>query len=164
VVGVGDRNGEGVGGVGAGDLHTGKEPLDHGVDLRLVRSAGADDGFLDQPSGIFADFDTRAGGNHQHDAARLGELEGRLRILVEKDFLRRGRIGGVVGEERLELRGKVRKAARQGFLGVRLELAIGEMRKAITLGADQAVAGRGQRRVKTKNDQPKRSITSSETS
>ena len=59
MVGVGDRHGERVGGVGAGDLHAGEEALDHRVDLRFLGIAGADDGFLDQPRGIFADRDSR---------------------------------------------------------------------------------------------------------
>ena len=55
MVGVGDGDGEGVGCVGAGDGYSGEEALDHEVDLRLFRRAGADDGLLDEARGIFAD-------------------------------------------------------------------------------------------------------------
>ena len=51
---VGDRDRERVGGVGAGDLHSGKQARDHRVDLRLLGIADADDGFLHQPRRIFA--------------------------------------------------------------------------------------------------------------
>ena len=50
-----DRHRQRVGGVGARDLHAGEEALDHCVDLRFLGIAGADDRFLDQSRGIFAD-------------------------------------------------------------------------------------------------------------
>ena len=56
---VGDRDGERVGGVGAGDLRPGKQARDHRVDLRFFGIAGADDGLLHQPRGIFADRRSR---------------------------------------------------------------------------------------------------------
>ena len=124
-------------------VDAGEEALDHRVDLRLFGVAGADDGLLDQPRGIFADLDAGARGDHQHDAARLGELERRLRVLVDEDFLGRGGVGAVVGEERVELRREVGEALGQRLLGVGLELAVGEVGQAIALGADQALAGRG---------------------
>ena len=50
MMGVGDGDGERVGGVGAGDGDTGEQALDHGMDLDFFRGAGADDGFLDRKS------------------------------------------------------------------------------------------------------------------
>ena len=73
---MGDRDRERVGGVGAGDGDPGEEPLDHRVDLRFLGGAGADDGFLDQPRGIFAHVQPRTRGDHQQRAARLRQLEG----------------------------------------------------------------------------------------
>jgi hypothetical protein len=110
VVGVRDCDCERVGGVGAGDAGTGKKPADHRVNLRFFRSAGADNGLLDDAWRIFADGDSGARGAHQCDSARLAELERRLRVLVDEDFLDRGRIRPVLGEERLELGGEVGEA------------------------------------------------------
>ena len=104
---VGDRHRQRIGRVRTGNVHTGKQPLDHGMDLRLLGTAGADNRFLDQPRGIFADVDSRAGGNHQRNAARLAELEGRLRVLVDEYFLDRGGLGRMVGEECFQLRSQV---------------------------------------------------------
>jgi hypothetical protein len=57
VMGVGDGDGERVGRVGARYLHAGKQPLDHGMDLRLLGAADPDHRLLDQPRRIFADLD-----------------------------------------------------------------------------------------------------------
>ena len=82
MVGVGDGDSERVGGVGAGDLHARQQPLDHGMDLRLLGAAGPDHRLLDQPGGIFADADPRLRGGEQDDAARLAELQRRAGIDV----------------------------------------------------------------------------------
>jgi hypothetical protein len=87
-----------------------------------------------------------------------------LRVLVEEDFLGRGAVGGVIDEQRLELGGEVGKAARETVLGVSLQLAVGEVSKAIALGADQAVASAGKAWIEAEDDQPSFSITSSDTS
>ncbi len=126
-------------------VNAGEQALDHGVDLRLVGIANADDGFLDEPRGIFADLDPRARGDHQAHAARLGELEGRLGVLVDEDFLGRGAVGGVVGEQGFELGREVRQALGEEFLRVGLELAVGKVGQAIALGADEPPAGRATR-------------------
>ena len=128
---VGDRDGERVGGVGAGDLHSGEQARDHRVDLRFLGIADADHGFLDQPRGIFADVDAGAGGDHEHDAARLAELERRLRVLVDEHFLDGRGIGPVLGEQRLELVGQVREPARKRRRAVGLELAVGDVRRRL---------------------------------
>ena len=164
MVGVGNGDGERVGGVRAGDHDSGEEALDHEVDLGLVGVARPDHCFLDQPCGIFADKDARARGDHEHDAAGLGELERRLGVLVDEDFFRSGGVGMVVGEERVELGGEVGEALGERLLGVGLELPIGEVGEAIALGTDQAVAGRGERWIEPEDNQPSRSITSSVTS
>ena len=52
---VGDRHGQRIGGIGAGDLHARQQDSDHGLHLLLVRPAGADHGLLDQPRGMFVD-------------------------------------------------------------------------------------------------------------
>ena len=108
---VGDRDRERVGGIGAGDLHAGKQARHHRVDLRLLRAAGADDRLLDQRRRIFADLDPGARGAHQHHAARLPELQRRLRVLVDEHLFDRGRGGLLLGDQRLELVGKRAPAA-----------------------------------------------------
>ena len=159
-----DGDGEGVGGVGAGDRYSGEEALDHEMDLGLVGAAAADDGLLDQPRGIFADCKPRARGDHQHDTARLGELERGLGVLVDEDFLGRGGVRRVVGKERFELSGEMGQALRERLLRVGLELTVREVSEAIALGADEPVAGRGEAGVKAEDDQPSFSSTSSLTS
>ena len=76
---VGDRNGQRVGGIRAGDLYPRQQSLDHRMDLRLFGAPGPDHRFLDQAGGIFADIETSPRGDHQCDASCLAQLQGRLR-------------------------------------------------------------------------------------
>ena len=134
------------------------------MNLHFFSGAGTDDGFLDQARGIFGDVDARSGGEHDDDPARLGEFQGRLGILVEEDFLGRGGGGVMVGEEGFELAREVGQALGEERLGIGLELAVGDVGQAITLGTNEAVAGARQRRVEAEDDQPNFSMISSETS
>jgi hypothetical protein len=83
-----------------------------------------------------------------------------LRVLVDEHFLDRGCLGLVIGQKRFQLRGEVRKAFGQRLGRVGFELAIGEVRKAITIGADDAPAGRSKARVEAE-DQRQASFSSS---
>ena len=161
---VGNRHGERVGGVGAGDLHAREQPSDHRMDLRLLGAAGADDGLFDQPRGIFADFDPRARRDHDHHAPRLAELERRLRIGVDEHLLDRGGVGLVLGEKLLELIAKRGEALWQGSGGVGLDLTVGEMAEMVALGADKAPTGGAEPRIETEDLQARRSSSSSGTS
>jgi hypothetical protein len=160
VVGVGDCDGECVGGVGAGDRYAGQEALDHRVDLDLVGVAGADHGLLDQPRGIFLDFKAGAGGDHQGDSAGLGELQGGLRVLVDENLLDRSAGRGVLGEQGLELAGEVRQARRQRLGRIGPELAVGDVAEAVAVGAEQTPAGRAEPGIEAE-DQGQASFSSS---
>ena len=61
-MGVGDRDRERIRRISPCDRYSGKQPRDHRVDLDLLGIAVADDRFLDQPSGIFADREPGARG------------------------------------------------------------------------------------------------------
>ena len=133
---MGDGDGEGVGGIWAGDLGAGEQALDHEMDLRLFGIAAADHRFLDQAGSIFADEHAGAGGNGENDAAGLAELEGRLRVLVDEHLLDGGGVGPVLGDQRFELAGEVGEPFWEGCGGLRLQLAIGEVGQAVALGGD----------------------------
>ena len=158
---VRDCDGEGVGGVRTGDRDAREQAGDHCVDLGFLGGAGAHDGFLDQARGIFPDGDSGAGSEHQGDAAGLAELERRLRVLVEEDFLDCRSLGAMFGDQGFELVGECREAFGKGRLGVGLDVAIGDVAEAIALGADQAPAGRAQAGIETEDDQPSFSSSSS---
>ena len=136
MVGVGDGNGECVGRVGAGDGDAGQQPLDHGVDLNLVGIADADHGLLDEARGIFADGQAGTGGGGEHDTAGLAELQRGLRVLVDEDFLDRGGVGPMLVEQGFKLAGEIGEALGQRRVGLGLQLAVGEVGKAVALGAD----------------------------
>jgi len=102
---VGNRHGESVSGIRAGDLYAGKKAHDHRVDLRLLGIADPDYGLLHQPRRIFADVEAGTSRGHDHHPARLPQLQRRLRVLVDEDFLDRGAVGPVVGDQRVELDG-----------------------------------------------------------
>jgi len=161
---VGDRDGERVGGVGAGDLGPGQQARHHRMDLRLARAASPDHRLLDQRRGILPDRNPGSCRAHQNDAARLAELEGRLRVLVDEYLLDRGRFWPVLGDDRLELLGQPREPLRQRGQRVGLDLAIGAVGKAVAVGFDQPPAGRAEPGVEAEDPQASFSSSSSGTS
>ena len=161
---VGDRDRQRIRGVRPGDPGSRKQPRDHRVDLRFLGIAHADDRFLDQPRGIFADVDASSGRCHDNHAARLAELQARLRVLVDEDFLDGGAVGTVFGDERVELIGKSRQPLRQ--VGTRLpgDLTVRDVREAVAFSLDEPPAGGAEPGVETENLQARRSSSSSGTS
>ena len=120
--------------------------------------------FLTSARRIFADGDPGARGAHQRDAARLAELERRLRVLVDEHFLDRGGVGPVLGEQRFELVGEPRQALRQRRQRIGLDLAVGDVGEAVALGLDQAPAGRAEAGIEAEDLQASFSSSSSGTS
>ena len=164
MMGVGDRHGERVGGVGARDLHSGEEPLDHGVDLGLFSPAGADHRFLDQPRRIFADRDSEARGGEQDDAPSLAELQGGLRIVVDEHLLDRRAFGAMLGEDGEKLAVEGEQPVGKSGLRIGSNLAVGDMAEPVPVRPDEAPAGAAKPRIKAEDDQESFSITSSDTS
>ena len=164
MVGVSDCDGECVRRVWAGDRRAWEQPRDHRVDLHLFGIAVADHRFLDEPGCIFTDCYAGASRNHDDNAARLAELERRLRVLVDEHFLDRGAFGLMLGDQCFELAGEVGEplGQRRGASG--LEVAVGEVRQAVRLGSDQAPAGRAEPRVEAEDFQASFSSSSSGTS
>ena len=161
---VGNGNGQRVGGIGTGYFGPWKQARDHRMDLRLLRSAGADNCFLDQGWGIFAYLDPRPCRAHQDDAASLAELQCRLGVLVDEDLLDRGGNRCALADQGFQLVGECRKPRWQGRFRVGLDLSVGNMRDAIALSLDQAPAGRTQPGVETEDFQASFSSSSSGTS
>ena len=88
----------------------------------------------------------------------------RLRVGVDEHFLDRAGVGLVLGDEGLDLAGELGEALGERRGGAGLHLAVGEVRQAIALGADQPPAGRAEAGVEAEDDQASRSMTSSLTS
>ena len=150
---VGDRDGQRIGGIRAGDLHSGKQALDHGMHLGFLGIADADNRLLHEARGIFADVDPGARRDHEDDAPSLAELQRRLGVLVDEHFLDRRGLRRIIGEHRVELGSEMRKPLGQAFGRISLQLAVGDMREAIAFGPDQAPAGRSKAWVKAEDDQ-----------
>ena len=74
---------------GARRLRLRQQHADHHLDLLLVGMADADHRLLDEVGGIFGDAQARHRRHHQRDAARLAELQRRLRIAVDEGLLDR---------------------------------------------------------------------------
>lgn len=132
--------------------------------LILAGIANADDRFLDQPRGIFANLYARFRSIEQANAPRLSQLQRRLRIGVDEHFLHRRRTWAILKNKIGQRRIKRQQARGQSRLGVGLDLAVGDMAQPIAIDGDQPPAGCAKAGVKTKQDQPSFSITSSETS
>jgi hypothetical protein len=162
---VGDRNGQRVGSVRPGDFRAGQKPPNHRMDLRLVGCASADDGLFYQGRRIFSHLNSGLGGSHKNDAARLTQLQSRLRILVDEDLLGGRGLGRAVGDQGLQLASEVREPPGQRFGRVRPELSIGDMAQTVALGSDEAPAGRAKAGIEAEDeDQPSFSSSASEIS
>lgn len=169
---MGDRDGQCVRGVRSGDGNAGQQPLDHCVYLFLAGVADADDRFLDQPRRIFTDRDARACRVQQDDAARLPQLQCRLRVAVD-EYLLDPRAIGPVGEDQVGERGVERQQPRgERRLRIGPDLSVGNVGEAVAVGQDDAPAGGGQPGIEAEDDarrwtgqgQPSFSITASDTS
>src|SRR5262245_17512649 len=89
VAGVADGNRQRVGFVGALEPGARQQAGDHRLDLALLAMAGAGDGLLDHIGGILGDRKPALGWRQQRHTARLPELEGSPRILVDERLLDR---------------------------------------------------------------------------
>ena len=159
-----NRDREGIRCIRAGDLGPGEQARHHGVDLGLVRAPGADDRFLDQGRCIFTDVDAGAGSAHEDDAPGLAQLQRRLGVFVDEDFLD-GRAGGrVIGDQGFELVGKRGQPTRQWSRRIGLDLAVGDVTEAVAVRFDQAPAGGAEARIETEDLQASFSSSSSGTS
>ena len=114
----------------------------------LLGAADPDHRLLDQPRRIFADLEAAPRGGEQHDAARLAELQRRLRIFVEEHFLDRGgrRADGRRGRRRAPP-SSADQAGGQRRLGIGADLAVGDVAQPVALGRDHAPAGAAEARI-----------------
>src|SRR5205085_4960529 len=107
---------------------------------------------LDQPRRIFADRDAAPGGGEQHHAARLAELEGRLRVVVDEHLLDRRRARPVLAEHGLKPVVELYQARGERHLGVGPDLAVGDMAQAIALRPDHAPACASKAGIEAEDD------------
>jgi hypothetical protein len=161
---VRDCHRQGVGRIGTGDLYAREQSRDHRVNLRLLGSARANHGFLDQPRRIFANLDSCSRCAHQDHAASLAELERRLGVLVDENFLDRGCGGSVVLDQCFQLIAECPKSARQGGRRLGLDLAIGDVDEPVSFSLDQSPAGNAEPGIEAENFQASFSSSSSGTS
>lgn len=163
-MGVGNRNGKSVRGIGAGDGNARKQPGHHCVDLCLLGAAGPDDCLLDEARRIFADLYSCSCSAHEDNPARLPQLQRRLRVSVHEDFLDGRCSWSLVGDQILELVCERREPDRERFVAVGPDLAVGDMDEAIALRFDETPASGAKARIEAKNPQTRRSSSSSGTS
>jgi hypothetical protein len=147
MVGVGDRNGQRVGRIGAAELHAGQQPRDHRLHLLLLRAAGADDGFLDDAGMIFADHQFGLRHGEQSDPARLTEFQSRLRVGIAEHLLDRRALRLIGFHDLHDRTVEQGQPARQGHRRIGADLAVGDMRQAIAVGTDDAPAGGAEARI-----------------
>ena len=158
---VGDGDRERIGSIGTGNLRAGKQARDHRVYLYFLSIAVAHDRFLDQPCGIFTDVNAGARRAHQNHTPRLAELQRRLRVLVDEDFLGGRRVRTLLGDQLLQLFCKRCKPLGKGSGGIGLDLPAGNVREAISLGFDQAPAGGAEAWIEPEDPQASFSNSSS---
>src|SRR4030095_6680971 len=103
-------------------------------------------------------------GDHQCDASCLAKLQGRLRVLVDENFLDRRRLRRVIGNHRIDHGGEVGEAGGELFAWIGLQLPVGDMAQAVAFGGNDSPTGRSQAGIKTEDDQASFSSSSSGTS
>ena len=86
-MGMGDGDGERVGGVGAVERRARQQALHHGPDLALVAMAGADHGLLHRVRRVFGDRQPEQRRHQQRDAPRLAELQRGRAVAIDEGLL-----------------------------------------------------------------------------
>ncbi len=160
-----NRHGERIRCICTSKLYAGEQDFEHRLNLRLLRTASADDRFLDQPRCIFSDPQPTARRNEEANPARLTKFERRLGIRVDKNFFHR-RISRLVLQNDITQR---RIERHQSFsecgFGVGCDLPIGDVGQPVALCGDDPPAGCAKAGIKTEDKaQESFSITSSDTS
>ena len=152
-MGVADRDGERVGGVGRCRSRSPDSRIRRTIicDLRLVGMAGADHRFLDQVGRIFGDRQPALGRRQQHDAAGDAELQGRGRVLVDKGLLDRGLVGAKALEHGADLAEQRDQPHRQRLIGGGMGDPVGDMGEAIAVDVDDPPAGVPQPGIEPEN-------------
>ena len=162
---VGDRDRERVGGVGAGDLHAGKQARDHRVDLRLVGAAGADDRLLDQRAAAYSPTSIPARAAHISTTPRAWpSLSVDCGFWLTNTSSTAAAVGPVLGDHRLELLREPGQPLRQRRRRIGLDLPVGDMSEAVAVGLDQPPAGRAEAGIEAEDPQASFSSSSSGTS
>lgn len=110
------------------------------MDLRLFSRPGSDHRFFDQPRRIFTDVDPAARHSADCHAARLAQLQRRLRIHIDEHFLNRRTVGPVVDHQRGQHCIKMRETAGKRRGAVRLQPPVGKVRQPVAIRPDQAPA------------------------
>jgi hypothetical protein len=159
-----DGNCKRIRGVAAGNFHAGQKSRDHRMNLRLFGIADADDRFLDQACRIFANVKAGSRDGKQADATRLTQLEGRLRVGIDKNLLNRRFARPMFKHQVSKCVVQRHKAFRQRSLGIGRDLSVGYVAEPVADRRNHAPPGRAQAGVEAENDQPIFSMMSSGTS
>ena len=120
VLRVADGDRERVGGVRSRCGRRGQQHPHHHRHLLLFRVADADDGLLDEVGGVFGDRQPAQRQRGQRNAARLPELQRRLRIAIEECLLDRRLVRAFALDKRGERPMDRRQALRERSRGVGL--------------------------------------------
>jgi hypothetical protein len=147
MVGVADRHGQRVGGVGGGDGAAGQQQADHRLHLRLVRPALPDDGLFDHVVGVFRHRQTSQRRNQQRHRARLPQLQGGRGVGVDEGLLDRRLVRGVSLQHRRQGVVKLDQTLGQGATGVGMDRAVGDVGQAVADDVNDAPPGVAQARV-----------------
>ena len=149
---VADRDGQRVGGIGAGDLDPGKLQAHHVVDLRLGGMSHAHHGLFHRIGRVFSDHQPGLRRHQKGYSARLTQLQRGHRVLVDEGMLHRRGIGGIAAHHFGQLRMERDQPLRQfAVLRVRVADAIGDMRQPRPVHVDHPPAEVPQARINPEN-------------
>ena len=158
-MGVGDGDGERVGGIGAVERRARQQAFHHGADLALVAVTGADHGLLHRVRRVFGDLKPEQRRHEQGDAPRLAELQrgGGVAIdegLLDRRFLRAKAAPAPPGGRRRS--GEARAPRLSPVVGD--DRAAGDENEPHPVAVDHPPAGAPQPRVDADDANPGRSL------
>ena len=150
-MGVRDRAGERVGGIGGFEMHRGKQAPHHGLHLRLVGMADADHGFLDVVGRIFGDFQPRLRRGQKRNRARVPQFQRRQRVFGDEGLLDGHRMGRMLRQNRADALMQRRQTFPQAMRCRGDDDAIGDMGELGARDFDHAPAGARKPRIESGN-------------
>lgn len=107
---LGDRERQGVGGIGRGQLRQAEHGRDHPGDLTFLRLTVAGQGTFDLGRGMLAHEHAAPLEAQEHDTARVAQLGRTLRILVEEDAFDRSDLRLVLGDDLVQAKRDLEQA------------------------------------------------------
>jgi hypothetical protein len=145
-----ERDGQGIGRVGAHRIGAGQLHPHHVVDLPLVRVACTDHGLLDGVGRVFGNRNAGRGGNQHRDTARLAQLQRSGPVPIHEGHLDRSCVRTVACHDRGQLEMQRQEPLRQ-IIAIGPALPVRDVSQTAAIDIDDAPTEASQARIDSDN-------------